>query len=187
MILICVKKRRVNHFNTKKSSSHIIDVRKTTFRTNDFLQLPPCKKKQKKCSVIFLYYRNVITYNPQQIQSLFNMYISNMTHFLDEQGNIPKQMPREAREMASFLALIVDTTTKINPTRLTPTDITCFETGCQRTAKVEFLPSKEIHWICSRCENEGRISQWQGTKWDNGYKLQCCVLQMKINKKPCHF
>ncbi|MGC1390887.1 MAG: hypothetical protein WA816_07600 [Bacteroidales bacterium] len=24
------------------------------------------------------------------------MYVSNMVHFLDEKGNIPKQMPKEA-------------------------------------------------------------------------------------------
>jgi hypothetical protein len=30
------------------------------------------------------------------------MYISQMPHFLDEKGNIPKEMPKEARELASF-------------------------------------------------------------------------------------
>jgi hypothetical protein len=30
------------------------------------------------------------------------MYISQMPHFLDEKGNIPKQMPKEARELARF-------------------------------------------------------------------------------------
>ena len=95
------------------------------------------------------------------------MYISNMTHFLDDQGNIPKQMPREARELASFFALVIDTTTKSNPKRLTPTNIRCFEKGCPGTTRVEVLPSDEIHWMCSRCQNEGRISDWQGTRWDN--------------------
>jgi hypothetical protein len=57
------------------------------------------------------------------------MYISNLQHFLDESGNIPKQMPKEARELASFMALIVDTTTKTNPKTLTSTDIRCFEKG----------------------------------------------------------
>ena len=91
-----------------------------------------------------------------------------MTHFLDEQGNIAKQMPKEAREMASFLALVVDTATTINPKRLTATSVRCFKKGCQGTTRIEFIPSiKEIHWMCSRCENEGRISHWQGTKWDN--------------------
>ena len=61
------------------------------------------------------------------------MYISNMTHFLDEQGNIPKEMPKADRELASFLALVIDTTTKIKPTKLTTTDIRCFEKGCQGT------------------------------------------------------
>ena len=96
------------------------------------------------------------------------MYISNMSHFLDETGNIPKQMPMEARELASFFALVIDATTKIIPAKLTPTNLRCFEKGCQGTIRIEFLRStNEIHWMCSRCDNEGRISHWQGTKWDN--------------------
>jgi hypothetical protein len=96
------------------------------------------------------------------------MYISNMTHFLDEQGNIPKQIPKEARELASFFALVIDATTKNSPSTLTPTDIRCFEKGCQGMTRVEFLrSSNEIHWRCSKCQNEGRISGWQKTKWDN--------------------
>jgi len=35
-----------------------------------------------------------------------------MTHFLNEEGNIPKQMPKEARELASFFALVIDETIK---------------------------------------------------------------------------
>lgn len=96
------------------------------------------------------------------------MYISNMTHFLDEKGNIPKQMPKEAREMASFLALIVDASTKTNQNRLAPTDIRCFESGCLGTISSELMAEvDEIHWKCSKCQNEGRISHWQGTNWDN--------------------
>ena len=95
------------------------------------------------------------------------MYISNMTHFLNDQGNIPKQMPKEARELASFFALVIDTTTNINPKRLSATQIRCFEKGCVGTIRVEVLPSTEIHWMCSRCENEGKISHWEGTRWDN--------------------
>jgi len=26
---------------------------------------------------------------------------------------------------------------------------------------------QEIHWYCPVCENEGVISNWQKTKWDN--------------------
>jgi hypothetical protein len=94
-----------------------------------------------------------------------------MTHFLDEQGNIPKQMPKQARELANFFALVIDTTTKVHPTKLVKTDIRCFEKGCQGAILIEILPSNEIHWMCSLCENEGKISDWQGTKWDNDILL----------------
>jgi hypothetical protein len=77
-------------------------------------------------------------------------------------------MPREARELASFFALVIDTTTKIKPTTLTLTDIRCFESGCLGTIKSELLVnSGEIHWVCSKCQNEGKISHWQGTRWNN--------------------
>jgi len=96
------------------------------------------------------------------------MFISNMTHFLDETGNIPKQMPGEARELASFLALVIDTTTKNSPFTLTQTEIRCFEKGCTGFIKSEVKKeNNDIHWECSKCENEGRISGWKLTKWDN--------------------
>ena len=53
------------------------------------------------------------------------MYISNLTHFLNEKGNIPGEMPREAREMAGFLAMVVDITAKNRNTKLA-TSTLCF-------------------------------------------------------------
>lgn len=91
-----------------------------------------------------------------------------MQHFLDTKGNIPKQMPKEARELTSFLALVIDSTTKNIPFTLTQTDVHCFEKGCQGLIKSEVLKANnEIHWRCSKCKNEGRISGWKLTKWDN--------------------
>lgn len=96
------------------------------------------------------------------------MYISNMQHFLDKQGDIPKQMPKEAREFASFHALVVDATTRKMPSILTSTEIRCFKKGCHGLIKSSISPDgKEIHWYCPECENEGVISEWQRTRWDN--------------------
>ncbi len=96
------------------------------------------------------------------------MYISKLHHFLDETGNIPKNMHKSARELASFHALVVDETTKLLPARLTAIDIRCFEKGCDGNIRVEVQrQSEKVHWICSHCENEGIISEWQGTRWDN--------------------
>ena len=96
------------------------------------------------------------------------MYITKMTHFLDETGNIPQEMQKEARELASFMALVVDTTTINRPTTLALTNIRCFEKGCHGMIKTSLRPSnEEIYWYCPDCENEGTISEWQGTRWDN--------------------
>ena len=93
-----------------------------------------------------------------------------MTHFLDEEGNIPKQMHKEARELASFLVLVIDATTVYESESGFETGIRCFKKGCDGTMRSEFLfdQNNEIHWLCSKCENEGVLSEWEGTRWDNG-------------------
>ena len=84
-----------------------------------------------------------------------------MQHFLDETGNIAKQMPKEARELVSFLALVVDVTTKNIPFTLTQTDIRCFKKRCTGIISSEILwENNEIHWKCSKCRNEGTITGW---------------------------
>lgn len=91
-----------------------------------------------------------------------------MTHFLDEQGNIPSVMSKEGKEMATFLALLVDATTKFKSSTLTDTKIRCFNKGCHGEVKSSLSPdNKEIHWFCPICENEGEISHWQDTRWNN--------------------
>ena len=96
------------------------------------------------------------------------MYITTLTHYLDEKGNIPKEMHKEARELESFLALVVDATTNNIPFTLTQTDIRCFKKRCEGLIKSEVLKeNNKIHWVCSKCKNEGVMSEWKLTKWDN--------------------
>lgn len=96
------------------------------------------------------------------------MYITIFTHFLDESGSIPTNMHKEARELANFHALVVDETTK-SKSPVVLTGLRCFRKKCEGTIKSEILADEEdaIHWVCSKCENEGVISDWQGTRWDN--------------------
>ena len=96
------------------------------------------------------------------------MFISNMTHFLDEQGNIAKEMHKEGREMASFFALIVDTATKVYPPPIKTTEIRCRKKNCTGNIEIEVDTKNEfIHWCCNKCSEAGRISDWRKTKWDN--------------------
>jgi hypothetical protein len=90
-----------------------------------------------------------------------------MTYFLDDKGNIPTEMPKKVRELASFMALVVDTTTKTLPSTLASTEIRCFEKGCHGMIKSEIISkNNDAHRICSKCPNEGVISKLQKMKWD---------------------
>ena len=96
------------------------------------------------------------------------MYITQIRHYLNEKGEIPTTMPKEARELASFLSLVVDTITITFPSTLSTTDIRCFNKGCFGEIKAAYNHNKgEIHWYCPECENEAIISNWEGTKFDN--------------------
>ena len=96
------------------------------------------------------------------------MHISKMTHFLNEYGNIPTDIPKEARELGNFLALIVDTTTRYGDNELYSTNIRCFEMNCKGVIQSEITEnSSEIHWLCPECNNEGYISEWENTQWNN--------------------
>jgi hypothetical protein len=101
------------------------------------------------------------------------MYITNMLHFLDEKGNIHAEMPREARELAAFLALVVDTSTGMISHEYNATGIRCFEEGCIENVVVRLSDGRdEIEWLCPECHNEGRISHWQGTRWANSATIK---------------
>ena len=92
-----------------------------------------------------------------------------MTHFLDASGNISERMHKEGRELASFIALLIDWTTQ-EPDFTVAEDewIYCFAKGCQGVIFTNYSPDEtEIEWECSQCDNSGRISEWQGTKWNN--------------------
>jgi hypothetical protein len=95
------------------------------------------------------------------------MYITNIEHFLDESGSIPKEMPKAARQLASFYTFIIEAATSIFPATAHKTNIRCFEKGCKGMVSTDLTNKKDdIHWKCNKCPNEGKISNWQGTTWD---------------------
>lgn len=95
------------------------------------------------------------------------MYITNILHCLDNSGNIPKEMPAAARKLASFMALIIDETTRNHANGKPGEELRCFKKGCRGNINGQISPEGTIDWHCSACDNEGKISDWRGTKWDN--------------------
>lgn len=98
------------------------------------------------------------------------MYITDFHHFLDEQGNIPNDMTKRARELANYHALIVDGATSSKPDDCF-TEVRCNARNCHGSILFSFSDDKnKIHWSCTDCMNEGIISNWQDTHWDNRKK-----------------
>jgi hypothetical protein len=96
------------------------------------------------------------------------MYISQMRHFLNEKGEIPTDMNEDAKQMAGFLAMVVDATTITQPSTLTTSDIRCIKKACHGMIKTSLdKEAIRIHWFCPLCESEGIVSNYENTKWDN--------------------
>lgn len=98
------------------------------------------------------------------------MYNTNLQHYLDETGDIPQDLPSESRQLASFLALVVDTVTSAFPMtdRGVDTGIRCHRSGCTGTVIGALDDYEEdVHWYCLECGDMGVVSGWQGTDWDN--------------------
>ena len=94
------------------------------------------------------------------------MYITNFQHFLNEEGNIPTDLPKKARELANFLALLIDDAST-GDYDAEPT-IRCIENGCEGLIVPTWVQENdEIHWVCIKCKTKGVITDWKGTKWDN--------------------
>ena len=89
------------------------------------------------------------------------MYISNVTHSHNESEEVPKPIPKEAREISAFFSLVIDETMRTLLSTLTPTGIRCFRKRCTGIISSEVdLDNNEIHWECSKCRNGGTINGW---------------------------
>ncbi len=97
-------------------------------------------------------------------------YIMNLTHYLDETGNIPKDIPASARRMGSFLALMVDEVTRHYPHASSgiDTSLTCLKKSCKgKLIAALDNDASPVCWYCLDCGDTGTISHWQNTRWDN--------------------
>jgi hypothetical protein len=93
-----------------------------------------------------------------------------MQHSHEDTWNIPKHVPKEARELSAFFSLVIDETIKTLPSSLTSTGIRCFRKRCTGVISSEVdLDNNNAYSKCSKCRNEGTITGWQVTKCDNEF------------------
>ena len=93
-------------------------------------------------------------------------YVTDLRHFLDDDGEIVSDMPMKARQLASFLVLIVDEASIFVPSKAAELSLRCRSEGCPAQILAHRKSSDEIVWHCTTCDQNGVIRNWSGTKWD---------------------
>ena len=95
-------------------------------------------------------------------------YVTDITHFLDETGNIPVSLPKPASQLASFLAIIIDETTRTASEVFNDIELTCAAEDCTGSILSRFeSETDDIIWNCPDCGSNGVIRNWQNTKWNH--------------------
>lgn len=97
--------------------------------------------------------------------------VSNLRHFLDEQGVIPEAIPGPALNFALFLGSIVSWVTSHPSGRHEETNVPCRRSPGRRRCSGTIYAWVEadgatIAWECPICADHGLIHGWEGTLWD---------------------
>ena len=92
------------------------------------------------------------------------MYITDLTHFLDEKGAIgPKSGP--ARRLAEFLGRVVAAASAPRAAEGSGA-AQCRCNKCKGMVTAVIAPDDAIEWLCPSCRHEGRIANWRRSFWD---------------------
>ena len=93
------------------------------------------------------------------------MYVTDLTHFLDEKGAIgPKAGP--ARRLAEFLGRVVAAASAPGVGAQSDTS-QCRCNKCRKDlVAVSVAPDDAVEWLCIACGHEGRITNWRRSFWD---------------------
>lgn len=100
-------------------------------------------------------------------------WITDIRHFLDEDGTISKLPPPAARLADYFGSIVEAVTSQIeNNIPAIATGVRCRRRPVRKRCAGEILASHErqnvpnIKWYCPVCGDNGIISGWQETMWD---------------------
>ncbi len=103
-------------------------------------------------------------------------YVTDLRHYLDDDGNLPDMHPR-ALSLALHQGAIVEWMTMALPNDETEvTNVYCRRRPrrrrCLGQIHARFHPVTDaIHWRCPHCGDNGIIDGWAGTRWDRGPSL----------------
>jgi len=98
--------------------------------------------------------------------------ITNINHFLKDDGTFYPEKGSPARNLASHLCSIVESVTKQSPVKLqiVPTGMKCRKRPSRKPCKgiIQAVTDEDgqILWRCPVCKYEGIITGWKNSSWD---------------------
>ena len=93
--------------------------------------------------------------------------IANLRHYLGDDLSII-DIPLPAAVLRDFLGSIVEIVTSRDPDdKRYSTPIQCRK-NCGQNVIAYYSPDDPliIKWFCTKCDDEGLLSGWEGTNWD---------------------
>lgn len=97
-------------------------------------------------------------------------WVTDITHFLDEEGEIITRPPH-ARKLGDYFAAIIMMATFPDPDYPPEYRVSCRRKPHRKPCLEDIIgyidpETDEIFWKCPKCEDRGLISNWRGTIWD---------------------
>jgi len=98
-------------------------------------------------------------------------WITDMSHYLDGDGEFPVGIPATALRLALFQGSIVAWVTSHGGATQVRTNVPCHRRAgkplCTEEVEARLqADDASIAWECPTCGDRGLISGWQGTRWD---------------------
>ncbi|MGB2612986.1 MAG: hypothetical protein WBC80_28770 [Isosphaeraceae bacterium] len=108
----------------------------------------------------------------QPAAAVSTKYVTDITHYLDETGELA-QLPGPARRLASFLTLLIEAATGAPSAGEHDSGIRCMVKACRGTIRTSLPPGQdEIYWRCQACGHNGVIRSWNNTKWNQLKRIE---------------
>ena len=99
-----------------------------------------------------------------------DIWTIDLIHFLDEEGDIISE-PAQARLLGEYFATIVLMASHLDPEYPPEYKVKCRRRPNRKPCNEEIAgwvdpENDDLFWICPKCQDRGRISNWRGTIWD---------------------
>ncbi|MCP4075193.1 MAG: hypothetical protein GY744_03290 [Gammaproteobacteria bacterium] len=94
--------------------------------------------------------------------------ITNIQHFMDG-DEVVEDLPTEAQQLLNFLTAIIEAATETYDDTIPAATVCACRNATNCDGDIVAWVSHEddrIHWGCTDCDDEGVITDWEGTPWD---------------------